>query len=281
MNSRSDSHVNWEMIGAIAGVLSLIVAIAGFKISGCHIDIDACSVSSSGTISSEREDTISSTNESTPTIESRIIIGKDIKESDLDGLDVKNNGNYYSFTFGEYMQGGSGEIQPIEWRVLAVKDGNVLVTSVKLLDYVPYNNDCMKVTWEKCTLRKWMNETFLNEAFSSIQQDKIVPVTNENPDNPYSGTKGGNSTQDRIFALSIREANLYFGSGSDKIAYSTDYVHAKGFDHKDYSSWWWLRSPGSENTQAANVRSNGRTDVNGYDVDCHSVAVRPAMWVTL
>ncbi len=43
---------------------------------------------------------------------------------------------HYSITFGNYKQGADGEVQPVEWRVLAVKNGKALVISEKLLDCV-------------------------------------------------------------------------------------------------------------------------------------------------
>ena len=128
-----------------------------------------------------------------------------------------------TFRFGQYPQGANGKVQPIEWRVLTVENGRALVISEKLLDCVKYNEGYTDVTWETCTLRKWMNGEFLNKAFSSSEQSKIATVTNQNPDNPEYGTQGGNATQDRIFALSIEEANQYFRNDGDRMAAPTVY----------------------------------------------------------
>ena len=185
------------------------------------------------------------------------------------------------FTFGNYPQGEDGEEQPIEWRVLAVESGKALVISEKLLDYVPYNREYTDVTWETCTLRTWMNNGFLNNAFNSDEQAKLVTITNQNPNNPTYGTEGGNATQDRIFALSIDEAKKYFSSDSDRKAYTTDYTHKKEYDHDDRSEWWWLRSPGRSSNYAAVVFGSGNVDQNGSYVNLNNVAVRPAFWLNL
>ena len=113
------------------------------------------------------------------------------------------------YRYGQYPQGTKGEVQPLVWRVLAVENGRALLITDKLIDYVQYNESFTEVTWETCTLRKWMNNDFISKAFSSGQQAKIAMVTNQNPDNPKHGTKGGNATQDKIFALSIAEAEKY------------------------------------------------------------------------
>ena len=172
-------------------------------------------------------------------------------------------------------------MQPLEWRVLAVENGRALLITDKLIDYVEYNESYANVTWETCTLRKWMNSYFISKAFSSSQQAQIVTVTNQNPNNPKYGTKGGNTTQDRVFALSIDEAKKYFSSDSDRKAYTTDYAHKKGYDQKDLSDWWWLRSPGNDSNFAADVDGYGYIYQDGSYVKIIYVAVRPAFWLNL
>ena len=193
------------------------------------------------------------------------------------------------FTFGNYPQGEDGEEQPIEWRVLAVEDGKALVVSEKLLDCVQYNETYTDVTWETCTLRKWMNNDFISKAFSSSQQAKLATVTNENRDNPDYHTSGGNATQDKIFALSIDEAEKYFGSDDDRMAAPTGYAKKQGAYVSDSYSlpsgektgWWWLRSPGNGSNDAANVGISGSIFLIGIDVRGNRGCVRPAFWLNL
>ena len=185
------------------------------------------------------------------------------------------------FTFGNYPQGSDGEEQPVEWRVLAVEDGKALVISEKLLDYARYNEKDTDVTWEACSLREWMNNDFLNRAFTADEQAKIATVTNRNPDNPEYGTKGGKTTRDRIFALSIDEAKKYFSDDTDRIAYTTDYIHTKGYDYADCSDGWWLRSAVSYSFNAAIVSNYGFISQYGFYVNYDEVAVRPAFWLNL
>ena len=178
--------------------------------------------------------------------------------SELESVSVGDH-----FTFGNYPQGANGEVQPIEWRVLAVRDGKAFVISEKLLDCVQYNESYINVTWETCTLRKWMNDDFLNKAFTSNEQAEIANVTNQNPDNSSYGTSGGNTTQDKIFALSIDEAGKYFGNNDDRRAAPTEYAIKNGAWTSDSYSlstgekagWWWLRSPGGNTSVATSIRT--------------------------
>ena len=190
------------------------------------------------------------------------------------------------FTFGSYPQGANGEEQPIEWRVLAVESGKALVISEKLFDCVQYNETYTDVTWETCTLRKWMNNDFISKAFSSSQQAKLATVTNENRDNPDYHTSGGNATQDKIFALSIDEAEKYFGSDDDRMAAPTGYAKKQGAYVSDSYSlpsgektgWWWLRSPGINSDSAALVFGYGSIYQYGSYVYNDDGCVRPAFW---
>ena len=184
-------------------------------------------------------------------------------------------------TLGNYKQGAKGEIQPIEWRVLDVKDGKALVISEKLIDYVPYNQSYKSVTWENCTLHKWMNNDFFKKAFSDFEKSKIVSVNNANPNNPDYGTAGGRSTDDKVFALSFEDAEKYFATEKDRIAYTTDYTHSKGYDYDDGSGCWWLRSPGFNSYRAACVDDFGLVGLKGIFVYGIDIAVRPAFWLNL
>lgn len=185
--------------------------------------------------------------------------------------------------FGQYPQGANGEIMPLEWRVLDVQNDRALLLADKLIDCKRYHEEWVDVTWETCTLRQWLNSEFISKAFNSGEQSKIATVTNQNPNNPKYGTTGGNSTQDRVFALSIDEVKKYFSSDSAMIAYATLYTKTQGvYVNKDTGgSWWWLRSRGSYHDIAAGVYSDGGVDFYGDLVGSLDGAARPAFRLNL
>lgn len=89
--------------------------------------------------------------------------------------------------FGTYEQDNdtSNGKENIEWRVLAKENSRVLVISDKALDRQPYNSSYTEeVTWENCSLRKWLNGTFLNKAFSTEEQAQIQNTTVSADNNP-------------------------------------------------------------------------------------------------
>ena len=81
--------------------------------------------------------------------------------------------------FGNYWQSVKSEDaadsnkEPVKWRVLA-NDGSLFVVSDKNLDCVEYNSSAEIVTWEECTLRKWLNSKFLDKAFSTQEQGAVL-----------------------------------------------------------------------------------------------------------
>jgi len=185
--------------------------------------------------------------------------------------------------FGKYEQDNdtSNGKEDIEWLVLEKENNRILVISKYALDAQPYNATHSYITWQYCTLRSWLNDTFLNNAFTSAQKSKIPTVTVIAEDNP-KGTDAGSDTRDKVFLLSISEANKYFSSDSERICYATSYAIAQGAK-KSYNAYcWWLRTPGSIHGQyAAYVYSDGSVHDVGNSVLTYGFAVRPALWIEL
>ncbi len=204
-------------------------------------------------------------------------------------------GNYV--TFGHYPQTSVGnDSTPIEWLVLAREGNKALLLSRCGLDAKPYNTEFTDITWENCTLRTWLNGTFLNKAFSKTEQGAILTTVVDNSSSQGYGdwnTNGGNNTQDQVFLLSYAEANKYLGVTFENINNTksrvapTAYAVKQGASMSDSNKtadgtaagWWWLRSPGFLQNVAADVITNGSLFSN-Y-VDNVSAVVCPALWINL
>lgn len=191
-------------------------------------------------------------------------------------------GDYVSFGTYEQDNNTSNGKEDVKWLVLEVKDGKALVISEYALDCKQYNTNDTDVTWETCTLRRWLNNDFINAAFSAEEKAKIPTVTVSADKNPEYSTNPGNATQDQVFLLSITEANKYFSSYSARQCKPTDYAVANGAGVNSYSGncWWWLRSPGKDQNWATEVIHTGDVYESGNDVDDDD-AVRPALWINI
>ena len=193
-------------------------------------------------------------------------------------------------TFGSYEQdnnASNGE-EDIKWLVLDKEDNKLLLISVCALDCRPYNEIDNDITWEACTLRKWLNNYFFNNAFAEeekafISNTEISAEKNYYEKLYFPDMRSGNVTSDKIFLLSIDEVKKYFGSEETRQCRPTNYARKNGVDINDNGKcWWWLRSPGWYQNSAAHVNNNGvLTEVLGMPVDYDRYGVRPALWIEL
>lgn len=204
-------------------------------------------------------------------------------------------GKYWqNYTNGDGKADQNDQKEPIKWRVLSVNGNDAFLLADKNLDAKPYNKERTSVTWATCTLRTWLNGTFLNTAFTSAEQAAIRNTIVVNEDNPYYGTEGGANTTDKVYLLSIAEAcNTVYGFNGEfradsetREAKNTAYAKECGA-----STWmgteyegnddWWLRSPGRLSDDASYVYFIGCGVYDGYDVNYDHFAVRPALHLNL
>jgi len=208
------------------------------------------------------------------------------KEENAKGTDAVSTAKVGDkVVIGKYEQDNktdNGE-EGISWIVLAVQDGKTLLISEKVLEAKPYNVKKVNVTWEKCTLRKWLNEDFFNSAFTSKEKKSIIETTVKNSDNPKYGTPGGNDTQDKLFLLSFGEAKKYLKNQDAYKAKGTAFAKKNGLKVVKESlyagnSGWWLRSPGLYPYDAGYVNYDGLV-YNELYVSYKLFGARPAMWL--
>lgn len=194
-----------------------------------------------------------------------------------------------SIFFGKYEQDNnrSNGKEDIEWQVLDIKDGKAFVISVYALDCQQYNTSRTDVTWETCTLRSWLNNDFINEAFNDAEKANIPTVTVPAHKNPFIADiiakDPGNDTQDKVFLLSLVEADMYFNSKDELRCKATEYAAS----NEEYDGslpkgncWWWSRTIGTDERQFAFFMHSGTVYQMGHTI-VYYLAVRPAMWIEL
>ena len=170
--------------------------------------------------------------------------------------------------------------EPIKWRVLQSENGEAFLLSDVILDKQLYNENDKYVTWEKSSLRAWLNKKFIKRAFIDEEREKINITEIVNQDNPVYGIEGGNNTFDKIFLLSLSEVSEQ--QDGEKYGFLDDEIRACGkSDFSKTVSWWWLRSPGRNSFSAAEVDCCGWILRCGVDVCYDSDGVRPALHLNL
>ena len=197
--------------------------------------------------------------------------------------------------FGRYPMGDA--VCPIAWRVQAAEGNRRLLICENALDSMPFHEETGPVTWETCTLRKWLNADFLRTAFNPEERAHIAWTRVHTPDS-YNGIPGGGDTQDRVFLLSEDEFSNYNQSGIFRVrAAETPYAYSRGECwQEDY--WtdlrtWWFRSPGCQSGcfigycyEAGGWIGGGNKDAlpmpTDLSVSCErKQGVRPALWMVL
>ncbi|SEA90574.1 hypothetical protein SAMN05216349_1501, partial [Oribacterium sp. KHPX15] len=211
-----------------------------------------------------------------------------IVECELSKMKDAKTGSW--ITFGAYEQDNdfSNGKEEITWIVLKRTNDSILVTSEYALDCQQYNTQSGvrdATTWEKCSLRKWLNEDFLNSAFSEAEQMHIKNETIPAYKNPDYNTDPGNPTTDKVFLLSINEADKYLEYGFERACHPTEYAKTQGvwINERTECCWWWLRTPGSSGFYAALVNHEGSIVPRGGHVndDDNSTGVRPVLWISI
>ncbi len=117
----------------------------------------------------------------------------------------------------------------LEWEVLAYsEDGkSALVISKNIIEERQYNTKLKNVTWETCSLRKWLNKDFYKTAFTEKERSLITPVIHEN-------------VEDKVFLLSDEEVEEYFIEDAER---SKDENRTATYKNGE-TGCWWLRSMG-------------------------------------
>lgn len=201
------------------------------------------------------------------------------------------------FTLGTYEQDNRKTNGPedIEWLVLDKNNREIFAVSKHALDCKPFcTSQKFSATWDKSTLRQWLNGEFLDTAFSGDEQKMILESTVSADENPYFSTSPGNDTKDKVFILSYLEYTYYLnprdeglvGTGS---CTATKYAFGQGIKSYDRDfCMWWLRTPGAYTGVLivgmwGGVMHSSMMEVLDTDIDANEggIGVRPAIRIKI
>lgn len=216
---------------------------------------------------------------------------------------------------GTYEQDGDAETEdPICWDVLD-KDGDaVLLISHDVIAYQRFSDSRKCVIWEDSEIRTWLNQEFYAEAFDETEQASLRETTLENPStvgfaahvDPSGDVQVRESrpdTKDKIFLLSWKEAEQYYGNRltdasvlgrrpsravlQKRKAIFTDliieelpamYPYSRHLPDGTERLSWMLRSTGMKDYTIFVIGYEGKWD---QDYPDSYNGVRPVMWVNV
>ena len=216
---------------------------------------------------------------------------------------------------GTYEQDGDAETEdPICWDVLD-KDGDaVLLISHDVIAYQRFSDSRKCVIWEDSEIRTWLNQEFYAEAFDEEEQASIRETTLENlstvgfaahvdPSGDVQVRESRPDTKDKIFLLSWKEAEQYYGNRltdasvlgrrpsravlQKRKAIFTDliieelpamYPYSRHLPDGTERLPWMLRSTGMKAYNILVIGYEGKWD---QDYPDSYNGVRPVMWVNV
>lgn len=175
-------------------------------------------------------------------------------------------------TFGSY------EDEKINWYVLEKEEDRVFVISQYFVDVMSYDEEPIRgrqAYWDGCSLRTWLNDTFLNEAFTEAEKSRIPTVEVKTHEGYVWTDKMYLTTEDRVYLLSSEEAK----------AYPYEVIADSNPSDYHWSRSWWLRGSagvdGDKNPYAWYVK-DGTCSVTNDDGKVDSPrCVRPVLWITI
>lgn len=168
----------------------------------------------------------------------------------LEIKDYVNDREFYRLNGQLYS--GADLMTPIKWRILNNNGSALLLLADEMLDVYSYAtayND--PPTWETSDMRRWLNDEFMANHFTTEEQTDIKESTVTDIVNADSNLPEGNSTEDKIFLPSKEELTdegygfpINGESLSRKTAYNNDSLRSSN-TASDRS--YWTRSRGDLN----------------------------------
>ena len=186
-------------------------------------------------------------------------------------------------TMGKCANPYTGIIDPMEWQVLDIQDGKVLILSTKILEYRGFHTLSSTADWESSSVREWLNGNFMTSNFTE-QEISMFAATTNTYSNPQYNTPTGEAAIDQIFLLSAEEAEKYFANdmlrqASTLGADNPENLQTLTIDEYP-SNEWWLRTIGSSDSAVAFVSESGEIFYSGQSCR-NSCGVRPAIWIDI
>jgi len=164
--------------------------------------------------------------------------------------------------YGVYEQDNNIENgkEPIQWIVFYIDEENnaMKLLSRYILDTKQFNDDTDRTSWEKSSLREWLNNEFYVEAFSEQEKSGLLDNTIDNVCLSDMGIEGDLET-----------------------AKGTPYAIANGLDYDENyggNSPWWRRN--QKNESLWSVVTAGGTSRYAMS-KTKGIGVRPVIWVDL
>ena len=188
--------------------------------------------------------------------------------------------------YGKYEQDNdfSNGKETIEWIPLATNNQKVLLISKYILDFQIYSISKNNANWETSSIRKFLNDGFINESFTTNERHHIALSDVISYTGSYRDKEGAINTSDYIFIPGYEDYDLYttYDNFISKV-YKTNCTKYSStlIESNEYKSFYWLRDFYTKYHQAVYVRHNGEIEWDLEKLKIEKLGIRPMMWLDL
>lgn len=180
-----------------------------------------------------------------------------------------NDGYFYAKQGSKFFK-----VEPILWVTLPGNEyydtSNTILLAEKILSVQKWGTSAV---YKDSTIRTFLNDSFLNSAFTQNAQSIIPQGTVDNSRNTYSPTtkqrgnaaaSGTDNTSDKVFILCMNDATYNTVGNNTSVWDISSNNNLRKHSQTDYSKEigdaynnWWLRTPSNENNRVFYVKDTG------------------------
>ena len=157
----------------------------------------------------------------------------------------------------------------LHWKVLTVEGYKALVFCKMIVDYRMFDEQEWSI-WKDTKLRDWLNNDFYEHAFNKRKKRKMLTTMVVTEVDREGETIETETTQDKIFILSMKELFKYWF----KTTMKCDQPYWIRDRHDNFMSGYYTGCS-LDHVYSDDIRINDERDTE------EKLAVRPAMWINI
>lgn len=153
------------------------------------------------------------------------------------------------------------------WKVADIGKDKAMFVADNVILKTEFHKKSESITWQDCTLRKYLNGPFLKSSFGEGEKSLILTTNVDNCNMTLKGPQSLPETEDKIFVWSYDEAQKY--AKEFNCSYPSDYGARK----------CWTRTTSGTWTYTYDCGTGTRDEFNDRSAACVDGGVRPVMWI--
>lgn len=184
-----------------------------------------------------------------------------VQESDATGSNLQKAHGY------KPMRAYCFQFEPLIWDVEDMSTDNVVLVASKGIDAREYNSVAMDSEWEHSSVKEWLNQDFMADAFIADEQKYLCSLGGDNPD--------------KVFLMDRKYDKEFYHNRHNIILGSDYYKCLGGMGERGINSCWIIDHSNHAYNEASVLCPDAHYNVTSTYVDSTMVAVLPKIILKL